>query len=341
MTTIPLASGELNRSYVGETEKLLIDIMSRASTIPYLICAVTVDEIDGLVPKRDNNTSQGKVDGISVILSHIEGVKNIPNLIILGATNRRNMMNEAILRRIQSKCFVGKPSPEIRKKMLRPLVMKDKRTFTNDRLDFLAIITTNFSGAAVVALKSSLIVVLDSTLQLTDDQILRLADSAAREFNCWFGIGTLPEAARIQPSFLASQANKEFSLKLPNLTPSGHILIDLEDSSCLIELKKEPAIKLKLQDDEKSVPSLLSRLVNGCFSRNIDSIQIIDLNFLTKQNVFEENQVFEVLTTTFLVINALKTCEETNEVYNEFDLPMLYNVFQPNDPDQTSRDSLE
>ncbi|CAF1559030.1 unnamed protein product [Didymodactylos carnosus] len=136
--------------------------------------------------------------------------------------------------------------------MLRPLVMKDKRTFTNDRLDFLAIITTNFSSAAVVALKSSLIVVLDSTLQLTDDQILRLADSAAREFNCWFGIGTLPEAARIQPSFLASQANKEFSLKLPNLTPSGHILIDLEDSSCLIELKKEPAIKLKLQDDEKS-----------------------------------------------------------------------------------------
>ena len=112
MTTIPLAAGELNRPYVGETERLLVDIMYRSNTIPYLICAMTIDEIDGLVPKRDNNAQQSKVDGISVLLSHIEGVKNIPNLIVFGATNRRNMMDEAFLRRMQAKCFVGRPSPE-------------------------------------------------------------------------------------------------------------------------------------------------------------------------------------------------------------------------------------
>ncbi|CAF1557806.1 unnamed protein product, partial [Didymodactylos carnosus] len=71
MVTQPLAAGELNRPYIGETEKLLIDIMCRANTIPYLICAMTIDEIDGLVPKRDNNAQQSKVDGISVLLSHI------------------------------------------------------------------------------------------------------------------------------------------------------------------------------------------------------------------------------------------------------------------------------
>ncbi|CAF4773385.1 unnamed protein product, partial [Rotaria sp. Silwood2] len=94
--------------------------MYRSNTIPYLICAMTIDEIDGLVPKRTNNAQQSKVDGISVLLSHIEGVKNIPNLIVLGATNRRNMMDEAFLRRMQAKCFVGRPSPQIRKKMLEP-----------------------------------------------------------------------------------------------------------------------------------------------------------------------------------------------------------------------------
>lgn len=36
MITQPLAAGELNRPYVGETERLLVDIMSRARDIPYL-----------------------------------------------------------------------------------------------------------------------------------------------------------------------------------------------------------------------------------------------------------------------------------------------------------------
>ncbi|CAF1493316.1 unnamed protein product [Rotaria sordida] len=113
MTTTPLAAGELNRPYVGETERLLVDIMYHANTIPYLICAVAIDEIDGLVPKRDNNAQQSKVNGISVLLSHIEGVKNIPNLIVFGAANRCNVMGEAFLRRMQVKCFVSQPLPQI------------------------------------------------------------------------------------------------------------------------------------------------------------------------------------------------------------------------------------
>ncbi|CAF1505220.1 unnamed protein product [Rotaria sordida] len=87
--------------------------MYHANTIPYLICAVVIDEIDGLVPKRDNNAQQSKVNGISVLLSHIEGVKNIPNLIVFGAANRCNVMGEAFLRRMQVKCFVSQPLPQI------------------------------------------------------------------------------------------------------------------------------------------------------------------------------------------------------------------------------------
>ncbi|CAF3436371.1 unnamed protein product, partial [Rotaria sp. Silwood2] len=186
MTTVPLAGGELNRPYVGETEKLLIDIMYRSNTIPYLICAMTIDEIDGLVPKRDNNAQQSKVDGISVLLSYIEGVKNIPNLIVFGATNRRNMMDEAFLRRIQAKVFVGRPSPAIRSNMLLPLVCKNSEIFTPARIQSLVKITTNFSGAAIGALKSSLIIELDRN-RITEHRLLELADSVAREFNVWFG----------------------------------------------------------------------------------------------------------------------------------------------------------
>ena len=304
MTTTALAAGELNRPYVGETEKLLVDIMYRSNTIPYLICAMTIDEIDGLVPKRDNNAQQSKVDGISVLLSHIEGVKNIPNLIVFGATNRRNMMDEAFLRRMQAKCFVGRPSPQIRKKMLQPLLCKDSRAFTGKRMDFLVKITTNFSGAAVGALKSSIIVAMDQYQEpgaLTDHTLLELADNAAREFSCWFGIGTLPEICRLYPNiFCSTDQQDDYSLKLPNSAASGRILVDLEARKCLIELTNEPTLEKTLGNEETSTMTLLSRFINGCSSRNIDTIHIIDLNFLAKNNAFEENQTFELLTTTFL-----------------------------------------
>ncbi|CAF1619245.1 unnamed protein product [Rotaria sp. Silwood1] len=320
MTTTALAAGELNRPYVGETERLLVDIMYRSNTIPYLICALTIDEIDGLVPKRTNNAQQSKVDGISVLLSHIEGVKNIPNLIVLGATNRRNMMDEAFLRRMQAKCFVGRPSPQIRKKMLEPLICLDANIFTSQCMDFLVKITTNFSGAAVGALKSSIIVAMDTYQEtgLNEKIFLDLADNAAREFSCWFGIGTLPEICRLYPNiFLSTDQQEKYSLKLLNSQPTGRILVDLLDQKCLIELKTEATLDDDLDNEETSTITLIARFINGCQSRNIDTIQIIDLNFLIKNNAFEENQIFELLTTTF------EECDEYNRSMLIFDIDSL------------------
>ncbi|CAF1165644.1 unnamed protein product [Rotaria sp. Silwood1] len=321
MTTTPLAAGELNRPYVGETERLLVDIMYRANTIRYLICAMTIDEIDGLVPKRNNNAQQSKVDGISVLLSHIEGVKNIPNLIVFGATNRRNMMDEAFLRRMQAKCFVGRPSPQIRKKMLEPLLFKYLEAFTPDRINFLVKVTTNFSGAAVGALKSSIIVAMNQRRNsdiLTDKTLLELADNTAREFSCWFGIGTLPEMCRLNPNIISSSEQQEkYSLKLPDKSPSGRILVDLQNRKRFIEFNNDATDEKELNSEETSTLTLLSRFINGCSSRNIDTVQIIDMNFLTKHNAFDENQIFELLATTF------DECDEYNRSMLIFDIDSL------------------
>ncbi|CAF4674845.1 unnamed protein product, partial [Rotaria magnacalcarata] len=80
-----------------------------------------------------------------------------------------------------------RPSPQVRKKMLRPLLCKNSNSFTNERLDFLVKVSTNFSGAAVGALKSSIIVALDDVDEksITDLALLELADNVAREFSCW------------------------------------------------------------------------------------------------------------------------------------------------------------
>ncbi|CAF1659201.1 unnamed protein product, partial [Didymodactylos carnosus] len=74
-----------------------------------------------------------------------------------------------------------------------------------------------------------------------------------------------------------------------NLIPTGRILIDRK---CLIEMQNEPT----LEKDETSGSRLLARFIHGCSTRNIYTIQTIDLNFLIKQNSFGENQIFELLT---------------------------------------------
>ena len=65
-------------------------------------------------------------------------------------------------------------------------------------------------------------------------------------------------------------------------------------------MTNEPTMEKTLGSEETSTMTLLSRFINGCSSRNIDTIQIVDLNFLTKHNALDENQTFELLTTTFL-----------------------------------------
>jgi SpoVK/Ycf46/Vps4 family AAA+-type ATPase len=81
-----------------------------------MIVALSIDEIDGLAPSRQGpSASGGKIDMISVLLSIIGGNKDTRNLVLFGATNRYESMDEAFLRRMNIKLFVGRPSAEARK----------------------------------------------------------------------------------------------------------------------------------------------------------------------------------------------------------------------------------
>ncbi|CAF1577898.1 unnamed protein product, partial [Adineta ricciae] len=146
MVAPPLAAGELNRSLVGESERVILDICVRCHRTPYLMCCVSIDEIDSLAPKRTDDSSDVNVSKLSVLLSVIDGIKDVPNLMIFCATNRLHMMDEAFLRRMNGKYFVGRPSSRARKNMLSQ--MKSWHV-SPQLLEHLTMATTNFSGAAI------------------------------------------------------------------------------------------------------------------------------------------------------------------------------------------------
>ncbi|CAF1305783.1 unnamed protein product, partial [Adineta ricciae] len=131
----------------------------------------------------------------------------------------------------------------------------------------------------------------------------------------------LPEICRIYPNIFQTNAtnnpSQQFSLVLQRNKPSGRILIDLQERKCFIELLNGPTLEKELLDDETSLVTLFARIINGCSSRNIDSIQIIDTDFLSKNTAFDENKIIELLATTFA------ECDEYNRSMFVFDMDSL------------------
>lgn len=47
-----LSAADFMKSLVGESSRMIKDLVNRADVSPYLLCSVGIDEVDGLVPDR-------------------------------------------------------------------------------------------------------------------------------------------------------------------------------------------------------------------------------------------------------------------------------------------------
>lgn len=170
--------------------------------MPHLLCCVSIDEIDGLVPKRDEKSSQHKTDGIAVLLAVIGGIKDVPNLVILASTNRLNQIDDAIKRRLSGQFFVGRPSPASRRKLIQRV--NDERAEDGSKsvimgdteIEETVKMTTNFSGAALKMLVSKLLVYYKTQKRSGKLKIVEITEFAtltSKQFNIKLGTFYLPE----------------------------------------------------------------------------------------------------------------------------------------------------
>lgn len=106
-----------NKLY-GESLKLLSSLFSLASKIKP--CIIFVDEIDGTFSKR-NALDQSHVNTLKTqLLKELDGfVTKDPSIVFVAATNRMNDIDEALLRRLRMRFYVGLPGGDDIKKMLR------------------------------------------------------------------------------------------------------------------------------------------------------------------------------------------------------------------------------
>lgn len=147
---IHVAGPELVDKYVGESEKALRELFERArQTAPTI---VFFDEIDALAGHRgESHEVTERV--VSQLLTELDGLTDNPNLMVLGATNRMEALDPALLRpgRLESHVEIPLPDEEARRAILE--VHSDEKPYADDvDIDALAGDTDGWSGAELEAL---------------------------------------------------------------------------------------------------------------------------------------------------------------------------------------------
>ena len=141
---------ELLNKYVGESEKAVRMVFNRArASAP---CLIFFDEIDALCPKRDEAQSEATQRVVNTLLTELDGVDGRQGVFVLGATNRPDIIDPALLRpgRIDKLKYVPLPDGAGRQKILARIT----ESLPIDQVDmsFIAAETQGYSGADIAAL---------------------------------------------------------------------------------------------------------------------------------------------------------------------------------------------
>eukprot|EP00729_Bicosta_minor_P013351 gene13351-16316_t len=131
--------------WYGETQKRIDAIFSLAEKVAPVI--IFIDEIDAFFRERSEMDNEIHTQTKAQFMFMWDGFSSAKkgSVVIVGATNRRNAIDQAILRRLTVKCEVGLPSEEQRKSILQTILRNENIPFDFD-FNALARETHQFSG---------------------------------------------------------------------------------------------------------------------------------------------------------------------------------------------------
>ena len=109
---ISIKGPSLLSKYVGESERGVREIFRTARQAAP--CIIFFDEIDAMVPTRSAGTSDSHVAErvLSQFLSEFDGIEELKGILVLGATNRLDMLDQAVLRPGRFDQIVEIPAPD-------------------------------------------------------------------------------------------------------------------------------------------------------------------------------------------------------------------------------------
>ena len=153
---ISIKGPELLSKWVGESEKGVREVFRKARQAAP--CIVFFDEIDAIAPTRGGMGSDSHVTErvISQLLTELDGLEVLSNVIIIAATNRPDIIDAALLRpgRFDRLLYVPPPEKESRIKIFK--IHTSKKPLADDvKIETLASDTEGYTGADIAALASA------------------------------------------------------------------------------------------------------------------------------------------------------------------------------------------
>ena len=168
---ISVKGPEILSKWVGESEKAIREIFRKARQAAP--CVIFLDEIDSITPVRGRSSDSGVTERvISQILTELDGLEELRNVVVIAASNRPDMIDPALLRpgRFDRLVKVSSPNFEGRKQIIE-IHLKDAPLAKDVDLDHLARETEGFSGAdiAAIASESKLIAIRNYVMEHGED----------------------------------------------------------------------------------------------------------------------------------------------------------------------------
>ncbi|MBS1239777.1 MAG: family ATPase, partial [Proteobacteria bacterium] len=145
---IATKSSDLLSKWYGESEQQIARLFARARQVAPTV--IFIDELDSLVPARGGGMGEPQVTErvVNTILAEMDGLEELNNVVLIGATNRPNLIDPALLRpgRFDELIYVGTPDTAGRRRILA-IHTKGMPLAKDVDLESLAQRTERFTGA--------------------------------------------------------------------------------------------------------------------------------------------------------------------------------------------------
>ena len=116
---IPVRGPQLLSKWVGESERAVREIFRKARQVSPSI--IFFDEIDALAPARGTSSDSHVIDNVlNQILTEMDGLEELKDVVVMGATNRPDIVDPALLRagRFDRLVYIGEPTLADRTKII-------------------------------------------------------------------------------------------------------------------------------------------------------------------------------------------------------------------------------
>ncbi|KAM6220409.1 spastin isoform 4-T4 [Rhynchocyon petersi] len=177
-TFFNISAASLTSKYVGEGEKLVRALFAVARELQPSI--IFIDEVDSLLCERREGEHDASRRLKTEFLIEFDGVQSAGDdrVLVMGATNRPQELDDAVLRRFIKRVYVSLPNEETRLLLLKNLLCKQGSPLTQKELAQLARMTDGYSGSDLTALAKD--AALGPIRELKPEQVKNMSASEMR-----------------------------------------------------------------------------------------------------------------------------------------------------------------